>query len=314
MPYSAPIATPGQGIAGSGKAYSSDMWTGFDPALYLAEPCRGIFDQDEFTAPPEFAANSAAGSRSGKYNGLTTNNTGCIITPFTGQGGGVNLQAAASSGDNDETFLQYGGSLPSFYFATAAENDTWPYHHLNRVRFGTRFRVSTVAANVQAFAIGFADVLAAAQLADNTGELVATANFIGIQTLHGASAENATVKLVYQENGSTKQVLIATLATIVADKWYLFEMDIDPGRFDKSKIGMFYWNRVLQTTYLTEAQMAASTFPKSTDAVQIPLAPSWLTKSGADTARALTVGQMRWDVQYSPMGTTYGGYDTEACG
>jgi hypothetical protein len=264
------------------------LWDGFDPQAMLRDRSLGWYDEDDFVNPPNIPANTAITATLSRYKALTTNNTGCQIVDAGIQGGAVSLENAATAGDNDESYLQAGRA---HVLATAPEDDTWPYHHVQRVRFECRFALNSVADNVNAIFIGLGgQALATGALADNTGALVSTFHGIGAQILH---ADGNSINVVHQENGSALQTTISGMAAPVAETWYRFGMDFNPTANNKNEIVTFYWNGVKQSTYLTEANVAAATFPKSTDSVQILVGPTFLHKAGSDAVGKLILSGWR---------------------
>ncbi|KKN35526.1 hypothetical protein LCGC14_0782600, partial [marine sediment metagenome] len=218
------------------------------------------------------------------------------------QGGVVQLANAASSGDNDETYMQ--GSR-SYVLATADEDDSFPYHHVARVRFECRFCLNAVTDNDNMIFIGLAgQALATGALADNTGALVSTFHGIGCQIL---AADGNAINVVYQENGSALQTPISGALVPVADKWNRFGFDFNPLASDSERIT--YWlDGVKSSTFTTAANVTASTFPKSTDSVQIPMGATFLHKASDDAIGILRMSGYRvWSEPLISRGN-------EACG
>lgn len=288
MAHGVQPALVGSGIAGVGRPFTAELWDGYDPQAFLRNPGLGNHFEEDFLTPPEFAAASAAGTDYGFYNALTVGAAGTILGAGL-QGGGCLLDGPAV--DNSENYLMFGQTAQrSFVLASAAEDDTWPYHHPARVRFESRWALSTVGDNLNAIFVGFwGQALAAGALVDDTGELVSTAHAVGFQTIHGTGT-NAILKPVYQENGSTRQNP-GTTVTIVANQWVMTGLDFNPGA-DTSAWCKFYINGTVVAT-LTKAQCTASTFPISTDSVQIFSSPAWLRKSGAATSADMYLGGWR---------------------
>lgn len=294
MAYQVQAQVTGDSSLGHGREFTAEVWDGFDPAAMDRDSGLGWYQQEMYTKNVHVPANTAITALGNGFSALTTNNTGAQATTLAGQGGILSLEAAASSGDNDEVYLQYGRP---YVLATADEDDTLPYHHVSRVRFGVRFAVSAVTDDYQALFLGLAgQALATGALSDNDGELVSTFHGIGLRAQHkssgGAAGLNAILDVVYQENGSQRQDAIAGIKTMVANTWYLFEMDFNPMAPADKRI-TYWFDGVKQSTYTTAAQVADSTFPKSTDDVSIPVGPTFMRKSGADAASKLYLGGWR---------------------
>lgn len=293
----------GTNTLGRGRNWTARVWEGFDPAAMDRDPSIGFYQQDDFMGHFHIPANTAiTATIANGYSALTTNNTGCQIVSLPGQGGIISLENAASSGDNDEAFLQ---ANRAYVIASADEDDTLPYHHISKVVFGTRFALNSVSDNVNGIFIGLAgQALATGALATDTMALVSTFHGIGLQIL---AADGDAMNLVYQENGSALQTLISSAIVPVVNEWHTFEMVIDPWA-PPTERGTFWFDGVKHSTFLTHAQMIASTFPISTDSVSIPLGPTWLHKAGSDAAAALYLGSWRaWSQVLKTQGN-------EACG
>ncbi|KKK49797.1 hypothetical protein LCGC14_3131410, partial [marine sediment metagenome] len=203
-----------------------------------------------------------------------------------------------SSGDNDEAYLQ---ANRAYVLATPDEDETLPYHHVSRVRFGCRFSLQSVANNVNGIFIGLAgQALATGALTVNDAALVSTFHGIGLNILQ---ADGNAINLVYQENGSTLQTLLSGAIVPVADTWNTFEMDFNPLARDTERI-TFWFDGTKSSTYATAANVAAATFPKSTDSVSIPVGPTFLHIAGSDAIAKLRLGGWRcWSEPLKARGT-----------
>jgi len=276
----------GSGLGGIGRGFTPELWDGFDPQAMDRDPGLGFYEQDDFMCPPTFPVATTTALVSGKYRAVTTTGTGGTIADGAAQGGALDLTCGATA--DSEAYLQSG---LSHILASADEpgTGTYPFHHVARVRFEARFRTSSVAVSTGGMFIGLGgQLIASGQLANTSGALVSTFHGIGIQVLQAASS---TVNVVYQESGSVLQTPIAALATIAANTWYTFGMDFNPWAKSNERV-TFWWGGTKQSTFLTNANVIASTFPISTASVQIPMGATFLKKIFA-TGGTLTLGGYR---------------------
>lgn len=294
----------GSNTLGHGREFTAELWDGYDPQAMDRDPSLGFYDQDDFMNPPNFPANTAITALSGKYKALTTNNTGCQIVALPGQGGILSLEHAASSGDNDEAYLQSGRS---HILALADEDDTFPYHHVARVRFGVRWATSSVTDNVNGMFLGLsARALTTTDLTDNDAALASAFNGIGIHILQ---ADGNAVNVVYKEDGTTAVTVIAAAHAPVVDTWYTFEMDFNPFG-NPNELISFWINGVKSGTFVTRAQFTATATlgPYSSDSVSLPMGATFLHKAGSDAAGKTYLGGYR---VWSEIGKARG---NEVCG
>lgn len=295
MAYGVQPKVTGSGIAGQGRPYAAKMWDGYDPTT-IDRMGQGWYFQDDFNeSAPVFAANSAAATRDlmGRYHGMTDATAGTTILPIAGQGGVIEL---ASTTDNEVAGLQFGYTTERpLMLTTGIEDDTWPYHHLSRIRCETRFSLNATAiTDEQSIFIGLAGVMALTDMDTDTGELVDSKNFFGFRTLNAAPQ---TLQFVYQAAADTTvQTLIADVGTLALDTWYTVGFDYNPASSNKSERGTFFFNGTHSNTYLTKAQSVAATFPLSDDSTQVDLAPTWMRGSGDGTTSGLRLSGWRvWE-------------------
>jgi hypothetical protein len=215
---------------------------------------------------------SAAGG--GRYT--TYQNTGVTIAQGNtvadlGEALGV-LVVAGNDADNDQGFIQFGGGKGDFRIDNGSGNT-------GKVMFEARVQSNSIANNGVAFFVGLGTgPLADADLADDTGDLVATKGYIGFSRL---ADDGAHVDIVYQGASQTKQILVANALTMVADTWYRLGFVYDPDVVDSKKV-TFYIDGVEQSTYVTTTLLDTATFPEGES-----LSPMLLTKVG--TAAEATV-------------------------
>ena len=175
------------------------------------------------------------------------------------------LEVAGNDADNDEGSIQAaGGDGAEVYLADGNPQLTI---------FESRFKKASIADNALAFAIGLGapGYANANALIDDTGALKDD-DFIGFQVLH---ADGEILKFTYKANGQTVQVPITSLATLVADTYIKCGFILDPNAPNSRRLRIFV-NNVEQTTYVTQTNLEAATFPKD-----VALSRVLATKVGA---------------------------------
>lgn len=238
---------------------SPALWSEVDfPAWLRGEG--GIGDHDDFINTPVLSTSA----NTGKYASFA--DTSCTLTNADAQWG-----AAAFGFDGtaaDAVALQYAGNSGSFVqFSTSLKY---------AIAFECRVKKSSVTTNDCGFFIGLADEGQAADntLVDTTGALE-DANFVGFHVAMGTSA--AAVNFVYRKNGQTAQTLLAAAATMVADTWVKLGFLYMPlGRVTPSQRLQIFVDGVVQSTYGTDANVAAATFPSA-----VNLSPLMYVKNGS---------------------------------
>jgi hypothetical protein len=121
-------------------------------------------------------------------------------------------------------------------------------------------------------------------LADNTGDLVATADAIGFHVL---TATPTAVGTTYQKGSATKQAVETGVHTLVADTYVKTGFIYDPSRDDDNQI-TFFVNGAPQTTKVTATNIATATFP---DSVNLTLMAT--AKTGEGTTKTVTMDWWR---------------------
>jgi len=179
----------------------------------------------------------------------------------TGSRGGV-LRLAHAATDNNGPVIQLQtatGAVPFMISTTSGAN--W------KTYFEARIRTSSVVDDVNAFAIGLAEVDRAADnglLEDDTGDIVDSKSFLGFRVKHrngGTAGQNALLDIVYQDGAQTAPtVVIASAATLVAATWIKVGFLYNPFEVAEKRIKLFINNQE-QSTYITAANIAAATFP-----------------------------------------------------
>jgi hypothetical protein len=113
---------------------------------------------------------------------------------------------------------------------------------------------------------------------------LATKDFIGFSVVEGASS---TMTFMYQKASQTKQVVIATLKTLVAATWYKFGFLYTSAGPDAKRIRV-YVDGVEQATWVTATNLAAPTFP-SAEELNVLLG----LKNGAGAATGMDIDWVR---------------------
>lgn len=214
------------------------------------------------------AASGAGGSQYTTYQntGVTIAQNENVADIGSGSTGALGvLEVANNDADNDQGFIQFGGGVGAFRIDNGASNT-------GKVMFEARFQTESIADDGVAFFIGLGTgPLADGDLADDTGDLVASKGYIGFQRLND---DGDQLDIVYQAASQTKQTLVANAQTLVANTWYKVGFVYDPDAGDSKKI-TFYINGAEQSTYVTTALIDAATFPEGE-----ALSPMLLTKTG----------------------------------
>jgi hypothetical protein len=259
---------------------------------------RAVFVYDDFLL---FGQSVAVSSNVGCYASLagqykSYEGASATLAQLATATGGV-IQLGLPATDNLLCAICQGGAGTSAAASVlgALNRDTNP----RRTIFETRFRVSSVADDVMAIFLGLAEENAAvaASKDDNTGVTAGGAvsvdlDFIGFDTVHtnsGTTGTNAVLRAVYNKNGAAQVTPIATLQTMVASTWYKAGFDYNPAAPASKKISFFIDN-VEQSTYVTDAQMNASTFPDGEE-----MGFTAMTKSGSAATSNL---QIDWWAYY----------------
>lgn len=223
-------------------------------------------------------------SQAGQYKSFE-GSSATLAQLATASGGVIQLGTPAT--DNIVSAICQGGAGTSAATSVlgALNRDTNP----RLTCFETRFKVSSVADDVQAIFVGLMEENGAvtACKVDDTGATIDN-DYIGFDTVHtngGTAGTNAKLRFVYKKDGATAQTVISTLQTMVADTWYKVGFVYDPDAPESKRIAC-YLDGVRQGTYVTDAAMNASTFPDGEE-----MGFTAMTKSGVATASNL---QLDW--------------------
>lgn len=249
-------------IAGdTGRAPSPAIW-GDCPRLGLIEgSVCGVYLFDDFAS----FANHVSDQDTQQYSSYI--DTGVTIKQLAGVEYGQ-IEIAGNDADNDEGVLSDYG--PVFNIQDAkAKKKLW---------FEARWKKASVADNALATFLGLAydhgngvPVSKTLCLTDDDGALGAF-SFIGF---HVDQANGGALDFVYKADGQSAVVKIAGVQALAADTWYKLGFMYDPTFPAEKRIKIFV-DGVEQTTYVTETNLAAATFPDNEG-----LARVWAAKVGA---------------------------------
>jgi hypothetical protein len=190
----------------------------------------------------------------------------------TDKNGAITFTSAAT--DNNSAVLQCGGSASVSSAITAAGAGN------KMVIFECRGKVGQLTETGLLWALTEEGLTADDILVDDTGALPSK-DLIGFHAPMAAST--CVVDFVYRKAGQTAQVIIDDLATLVADTYVKLGFIYDYSEPAANRIAVFK-DGVLQTTYVTETNIAASTFPSGEE-----LQPLFAQKTGAAAAKTSTL-------------------------
>lgn len=272
------------GTSDASHKRSPAIW-GDCPILDLYTGARsGVYFWDDFLSQDDEDATDIGYERYIDTSNTIRNLVVDTTAEATGSRGGV-LRLLLDGTDNDAPVIQYqtaNGAAPFMISATAGAS--W------KTYFEARIRKTSIADDVQALAIGLAQVDRAADnglLEDDTGDIVDSISFIGWRVKHvngGTTGQNALLDFVYQDAAQTAPtVVLASAATLVASTWVKVGFVYDPAAPAEKRIKLFV-NNVEQSTYVTATALAAATFPLS-DALTLVAS----AKSGTGTASNLDI-------------------------
>lgn len=237
----------------------------------LARGVDGILFSDDFINAPVLSTSAATGLYASYAD------TGVTITQTAKKNG--ELALVQDGTDNDEAWIQAGGNTGApFVISESLMYEVW---------LEARFKLSTVADDVAAIFIGFAEegLAAANSKVDNTG-VMADKDLLGFNSVHvngGTAGTNALLNVTYNKASGTMTNAIANVQTMVADTYYKVGLHYNPWAPTSKRLA-FFVDGVEQSTYLTSAQLAAAIFPAGEE--MHLLAGS---KAGAGTASTLTL-------------------------
>lgn len=253
------------------RNFSQAIWGDCPVAAIKEGSIPGVIVEDDF----ENFAQHISDQDTQKYSSYI--DTGVTIKQLAGVDYGV-IEIAGNDADNDEGVLS--GYAPVFNIQDAkASGQLW---------YETRWKKASVADNALASFMGlaydFGDGVPVSKtlcLTDDDGALGAF-SFIGF---HVDQADGDALDFVYKAEGQTAVVKIAGVQALAADTWYKLGFVYNPRAIADERIKI-YINGAMQSTYVTETNIATATFPDNEG-----LAPVWAAKVGA---AAEVKSQMDW--------------------
>lgn len=283
------------GSADTTRDYSPNIWWDCQLDAMQKGELAGYVDGDDFL-PPGMISEDAVDDLYQKY--IDTGNTIRLVAASTTVVGGQ-LALITDATDNDAPVIQRHG-------ANAATGAIGPFLIGNTAAatfplwFEARVKVSSIADDIIAFCCGLASVGCAADnglQTDNSGDVVDSLSFIGWRTKHvnsGTAGQNALLDFVYQDGGQTAPVVtLASAATLVADTFIKVGFKYTPREDNTTQIKLFL-NNIEQSTYVTKANIDATTFPEND-----PLAFVLGFKNGTAGAATLTIDWWRCAQQFA---------------
>lgn len=234
---------------------SPRLWGQVTGAMMQADGCKRLFLAGDDFSSFHGLLTTTAGDYEGGYKSYQDD--GLLMTQAADVDGGVLKMAFDGGADNDEQWLQSGGSTGPLGAISDASGEAF------LTAFEVRFKTSTVADDVNALFMGLSEVGAAAAdtKVDDTG-VMQDGDYIGFDTVHvngGTAGTNAICNFVYRLNGDTGAVTkIAGLQTLVADTWYKMGFVYNPQAPATQRIKV-YVNNVENATKVTAADIAQTT-------------------------------------------------------
>jgi len=225
-----------------------------------------------------FGKTAAVSSNVGRYNDgnsqyITYEDNSCTLAQIETNRNGA-IVFTTSGTDEDELSMNCGDtkSVNSIISSTAADNKL--------LAFECRFKIGTLAETAVFIGLTEEGTAITNALVDSTGA-VADKDRIGFHIPSEYSV--ATCNFVWKKAGQTAVTLISGLKTMVADTYYNMGFVYDPNA-DASKRLTVYLDNAEQSTYGTNTQLTAATFPDGEE-----LIPHWAIKATSASARTLTL-------------------------
>lgn len=283
---------------------SRNVWADFPFAEVAAGTADAYVDGDDFKWMTVEDGSDDAAIPQGYQRYIDTSNT-IRLTAATASNyfGSVALITDATDNDGPVMHRVVGTNAASsvlapFFIGNTADQDfpLW---------FECRFKISTIADDAMALAIGLVSGIHSARAADNglltddTGEIVDSISFLGFNTQHvnsGTTGENAKLDFVYQDGAQTTPVVAASnVLTMTADTWIKAGFYYNPDAISSQKISI-YINNATTGSYVTKTNIDTATFPEN-DMMGFVVG----TKTGSATATTLTLDWWKCAQLYSRM-------------
>ncbi len=245
------------------------------PNAYCGGSFKGFHHWNDFMLSPSVP------STTGVSEYALYNDTGVTVTALSAQGMNVGaIQVGGNDLDNDEGSISFRDQTSQIQKGSAT-GGVW---------FECRIKKASIADNALALFAGLgydtgtlAHLARANTLIDDTGVLGAY-SYLGFNTVHAAGE---TVNFVYRAEGQAITTPIAGVATMVADTYMNLGFKYHPQNKRAERIKV-YVNGAVQSTYVTEANIAAATFPDGEK-----MAPLIATKVGASAESLFTIDWWR---------------------
>lgn len=229
--------------------FSGAIWADL-PQEIKFDPTVGVYARDTFTNFGRgYPVANNVGHYIGSYGGAykSYEDTGDVISQLPTAIG--RLSIAVASTNNNESWLQScGGTGVLGKITSAAITKMW-----------FEARVATSQILTQNFFVGLSEEgLAAADTITDAGAM-ASKDFIGFRALEDAPSK---IDIVYRKAGQAEQEVLAEAHTLVADTFVNLGFVVDPGPgVSGSQRIKFFVNGTQQGSYVTDTQIAATTFP-----------------------------------------------------
>lgn len=238
----------------SRRGPSASIWADCPVLAIIEDPGKGVHFFDEFLCSYDGADTSVA--RVGPYETIQESAGSLAGGLVTASGArGVQDLVAGTTADGD-VVLTLGGGAPFIISSTASL--------ARKLWFEARFKISTIANDVSSFFIGLAeeDRAAAAGLFQAAQGATVDSALADIDMLGfwRPDADGDGLSVAYGKASATAQELISDAKTLVADTWTKVGFVFDPAAPTTKRI-KFFIDGVEQSTYVTAALLAASTFP-----------------------------------------------------
>lgn len=256
----------------SPRLLSPLLWNDCPIAELLHYEADGFFHMDDFNNQGAISTTAATG----KYASFA--DAACTITQMSTEKGGV-LQLLTSATDNDDVTVTTGGNVGHM----CAVSETAGNQYNLPLWFECRFKVQHIANTEKSIFLGLsAPALASASGIFSDADALSSQNYVGF--LQSAAA-GATIDAIWRAAGQATVTNLAAVNTMVADTYVKLGFHYNPNA-SASKRLTWYKNNVEQSTYGTNTQLTAATFPAAA-----ALTLTAALKSAAANARVL---QLDW--------------------
>lgn len=249
------------------------------------DPSKGYVLFDDFKNFGGTVASNVGSYASQSGSWKSYEDTGGSIAQLAGEITGV-IRLSTSTTDNHETWLSSCGNAGVLGMISDTAGSKYLQAFEARVRFGQ------VTDTFNSFVGMSEEGLAAADTVSDAGAM-ASKDFLGFRVLE---ADGDELDVYYSKAGQTGQELIDGVQALAASTWYKLGWLYDPFEIDPAKRLKFFVDNAEQSTYVTDALIAAATFPDGEElAILLGL------KNGAAAAKTLDVDWVAFGIQYDPV-------------